>query len=284
MAGTTVGAAQYPVPVGAIVVAPSGSDAAAGTAAAPFNSLTRAVAVAPSGATIVLRAGSYHESVQIPSTKQLPVQAWPNEAVWMDGSVAVNDWTPSGGRWFHDNWTVEFDPSPTYTRGAADSTAANWGFVNPSYPMAAYPDQIWVNGVAQRQVGSLDAVLPGTFFHDRPANRLWLGSDPTGDQVRVSDLVRALMVRSDNSVIRGFGIRRFAPSVPDMGAVTLERPGILAENIAVTDTATTGLYVAAGNGVTLRNLSTARNGLLGFGASTADNLTIEKVLSEDNTA
>ena len=147
-------------PSGAIIVAPSGSDTAAGTTDAPLRTLTRAIAVAPSGATIVLRAGSYHESVQIPSNKKLTVQAWPSEAVWMDGSSIVGDWTASGGRWFHDNWTVEFDTSPTYTRGAADSTAANWGFVNPSYPMAAYPDQIWIDGVAQRQVGSLDAGRP----------------------------------------------------------------------------------------------------------------------------
>ena len=56
-AGTTVGTAQYPVPAGAIVVSPSGNDGAAGTAAAPYKTLTKAASAAPAGATIVLRAG-----------------------------------------------------------------------------------------------------------------------------------------------------------------------------------------------------------------------------------
>ncbi|MGZ4753634.1 MAG: right-handed parallel beta-helix repeat-containing protein [Acidimicrobiia bacterium] len=283
-AGTTVGASLYPVPSGAIVVSPSGDDAAAGTEAAPLLTLGRAVAKAPSGATIVLRAGSYHESVVIPSGKQLTVQSWPGEAVWLDGSVPVTSWAESGGRWHADGWTTKFDASPTYTRGAADSTAANWGFVNPSYPMAAHPDQIWINGVAQRQVGSLAEVVPGTFFHDEAANQLWLGSDPAGAEVRASDLIRALMIRSDASVVRGLGIRRYAPSVPDMGAVTVERPKVVVENVAITDSATTGLYVASASDVTLRNLYVARSGMLGFGGSYADNLTIDRVLSENNNS
>ena len=109
----------------------------------------------------MLRAGSYHESVVIPDGKRLTLQSWPNEAAWLDGSSAVTGWAASGGRWVQDGWTVEFDASPTYTRGAPDNPAANWGFVNPSYPMAAHPDQIWIDGVAQRQVGSLAAVVAG---------------------------------------------------------------------------------------------------------------------------
>ena len=67
-----------------------------------------------------------------------------------------------------------------------------------------------------------------------------------------------------------------------MGAVTVERPGVVIENVAITDSATTGLYVAAAANATLRNLYVARSGMLGLGASNADHLTIERVLSEDN--
>jgi hypothetical protein len=44
---------------GAIVVSPNGSDDAAGTAAAPFRTLKRAVAKATAGSTIQLRSGTY---------------------------------------------------------------------------------------------------------------------------------------------------------------------------------------------------------------------------------
>ena len=89
---------------------------------------------------------------------------------------------------------------------------------------------------------------------------------------------------ADASVIRGLGVRRFAPSVPDMGAVTIERPGVLVENVAITDTATTGLHVGSGTtgDVTLRSIYLARNGMLGMNASNADRLTIDRMVSEDN--
>ena len=151
--------------------------------------------------------------------------------------------------------------------------------------MASHPDQIWINNVAQRQVGSLAAVTPGTFFHDEGANQLWLGTDPSGKDVRASDLIRALMVRADGSAVRGIGIRRYAPSIPDMGAVTLERAGILFENVAITDSATTGLFVGQGSttaGVTVRNVRIERSGMLGMAATYADNLTVDQLVSVNN--
>jgi parallel beta-helix repeat protein len=277
--GTTVGSTQYTVPSGAIIVSPTGNDSAAGTQSAPLRTLGAAVGRARSGSTIVLRGGSYHESVVFPPDKRIVLQSWPREAAWLEGSSVVTGWSSSGGRWQRTGWNVEFDSSPTYTRGAPDNTNPNWAFVNPSHPMAAHPDQIWIDGVAQRQVGSLAAVVPGTFFHDEAGNKLWLGSNPTGRSVRASDLVRALMVRSEGSVVRGIGVRRYAPSVPDMGAVTIERSGVLVENVGIFDSATTGLHVGADTvtGVTLRSVRVARSGMLGISASYADRLNVDGV-------
>jgi parallel beta-helix repeat protein len=282
--GVTVGTAQYSVPSGAIVVSPAGNDANAGTSSKPLRTVNAAVARARSGGTIVLRAGSYHESVVMPPDRRLTLQSWPKEAAWLEGSSVVTGWAANGSRWVRTGWNLKFDHSPTYTRGAPDGTAANWGFLNPSYPLAAHPDQIWINGVAQRQVGSLGAVVAGTFFHDENARQLWLGTNPNGKQVRVSDLVKALSVRSTASVVRGIGIRRYAPSVPDMAAVTIESPSVVMENVAITDNSTTGLHIGSGTtaNVVLRNLTLARNGMLGLNASQADNLKIERIVSEGN--
>jgi parallel beta-helix repeat protein len=280
--GTTVGSAQYPVPAGAVVVSPSGDDNAAGTAAAPYRTLTKAASAAAAGQTIVLRAGTYHESVAV--YKRVTIQSWPGETVWLDGSVPVNNFTASGGRW-KTGWSLHLDASPTYTRGAPDNTTAAWSFVSASYPMASHPDQLWIDNVAQRQVGSLGEVAAGTFFHDEGANQLWLGTDPSGKNVRASDLIRALMIRADGSSVRGIGIRRYAPSVPDMGAVTLERAGILIENVAITDSATTGLHVGSSNnssGNTVRNVRIERSGMLGMNATYADNLTVDQLVSVNN--
>jgi trimeric autotransporter adhesin len=201
--------------------------------------------------------------------------------VWLDGSSAVGNWVKSGTHWVANGWTAQFDSSPTYTFGAPDNTGASWQFVNQAYPMAAHPDQVWIDGVAQRQVSSAAAVTPGTFYVNYAAKQLILGSDPSGHAVRASDIAKAASIRGAGSVLRGIGIHRFAPSVPHMGAVTAENPGITIENVVITDNATTGLFVMQ-SGSTVRDVTLARNGMLGASMSTADSLTVDGVLAFDN--
>ncbi len=284
LAGTTVGSTSYAVPAGAIVVATDGSDSAAGSAAAPYRTLTYAMTRATNGSTIVLRGGTYHESPTTPTGKALTIQSWPGEAVWFDGTSEVTGWVADGAGWRRDGWTTQLDSSPTYTRGAADGTEAGWGFVNPSHPMAAHPDQLWVGDVAQRQVGTRADVVAGTFFHDEAADRLYLGTNPGSQTVRASTLVRAMRIRGAGSTIRGIGFRRFAPSVPDMGALVIDHANnVTLEHVAVVDSATTGISIVAA-GAKLRNIYVARSGMLGIHGDYADGSVLDRVLSEDNNA
>ena len=276
-----VGTTQYAVPSGARYVAPTGSDSAAGTATAPWRTVAKAVSAAVSGTTIVLRGGTYHESVSIPSTKRLTLQAAAGEAVWFDGSRVVSSWTPDAGQWRLDGWTASFDHSPTYTAGAPDSTEPGWSFVNASYPMAAYPEQVFVDGVAQQQVGSRAAVVPGTFYVDTTADKIFLGTDPTGKQVRSSDLQLALTINSPGSVLRGVGVRRYATSLPQMGTVRALGAGVTLENVHVADNATQGIFVRGADS-TLRKVTSERNGLMGILANHADGLRADGVRADRN--
>jgi hypothetical protein len=277
----TVGSTSYPVPSGAVVVSPSGSDSAAGTPAAPVRTIARAAAIARSGSTIVLRGGSYHESVMLPREKALTVQSYPGEAAWLDGSSVVTGFAKVGNAWVRSGWTASFDRSPTYARGAPDSTTPAYQWINPSYPYAAWPDQVWVDGTALRQVGSAGAVTAGTFYVDYAADKLYVGTDPTGKTVRASDLVVGMTVLGSGSVVRGIGIRRFAPSVPDMGTLRLFGPNVRVENVEVSDNANGGVTVNA-SGVTLDRVSSLRNGQVGFHAHRSDNLTATSVRSQHN--
>lgn len=269
------------IPSNALYVSTSGKDASSGTANAPMRSINRAIAKAASGQSIVVRAGSYHESVVIPAGKTIKLRSYPGENVWLDGSQVISGFTASGAAWVKTNWNYDFDTSPTYTRGAADNTKASWGFTNSAYPLAAHPDQVWIDGVRQNQVSSLAKVQPGTFFVDRVNNKLYLGTNPSGKTVRASTLVKALSIRSDNSSVSGINVRKFAPSVPDMGAVTAERPGILLENLTVEDNSTTGINVSAVKN-TIRNVKLSRNGMLGMNAVYADGLVVDKLTSTGN--
>ena len=139
-----VGTTSYAVPSGAVFVSPSGNDANAGTSAAPVKTVTKAISKVGSGGTVVMRGGTYHEYFIVPPNKPITIQSYPKEAVWLDGTSTVSGFAKSGAVW-KAPWTVRFDASPTYTKGAPDGTAAGWQFVNPSYPMAAHPDAVWIN-------------------------------------------------------------------------------------------------------------------------------------------
>lgn len=277
-----IGAASYPVPSNAVFVSPLGADSATGTISAPKRSVGMAVASAPAGGTVVLRAGLYNETVVVPRGKRLTIQNYPNEAAWLDGSSSATGFAQSGSTWIKNGWMSQFDSSPTQVRGGADGTALGWRWINPAHPMAAHPDQVWIDGAAQEQVGSLSQVRPGAFFADYGARRLVLGSNPTGKQVYASTRQVALTVLSPGSVIRGIGVRRYAPSVPDFGAVKFyDASGATLENVVISQNATQGLQVDS-KSVTLRRVTATENGQIGLGANRADSLTIDRVFVERN--
>lgn len=274
---TAVGSTTYSVPSGAVFVSPSGNDAAAGSQSAPLRTINRAITVAPAGGTVVLRAGSYNESLQI--FKKVTIQNFPGEAAWLDGAVPVTGWVKDGSVWRKDGWTTRFDHSPTYTKGAADM-AGDWRMLDSTAPMAAHPDQLWVGGSALSQVASRGQVSGGKFYVDEAGARLYAGSDPTSGAA-ASNQQYAINIRADGVTVRGIGVRRYAPSVWQMGAVTVERPNATLENVNITDSATTGLSVLS-SGATLTKVTSQNNGMLGIHGNHADNIRMTGVLVRNN--
>ena len=277
----SVGSASYAVPSGAKFVSPSGSNSASGSSSSPWRSLAHAVAHAPSGSTVVLRRGTYHESVSVPSGKKLTIQAYPGEAVWMDGSKTVSSWRTDGDDWRLDGWTPRFDTSSSYTSGSSGSSAEYFRFIDPAYPMASHPEQLFVDGAAQRQVKYRSQVVPGTFFVDRTNSRLYMGTNPSGREVRASYLTTALSVSGSGSVVRGIGVRRYATSLPLMGTVRVLASSVMLENVHVADNATQGIFVNK-TGVTLRKVTSQRNGSMGVQAVYADGIKVEGSRIGDN--
>ena len=82
-------------PAGAIFVSTSGSDSNSGTEASPYLTVLKAVQMATSGRTIVIREGTYRETLNTIS-KQVFLQPYPNEQVWISGSDVVSSWTSIG--------------------------------------------------------------------------------------------------------------------------------------------------------------------------------------------
>jgi len=275
-----IGTTEYRAPASAVYVSPAGSDAGRGRVTSPWRTVTHAVDAAPNGATVVLREGTYGESVTIPKGTRLTLQSYPGETVWLDGSREVSGWVADGTTWSVDDWTAQFDHSPTYTKGAPDGRSSGWTFVDPAHPMAAHPDMVFVDGVPQRQVASRSAVTAGTFYVDDAGDRLHLGTDPAGRSVRASTMSIGLTVHGAGSVVRGIGVQRYATSVPEKGALRVLARDVTIENVVVRDNATQGIYVGGrdlGIRSTLRNISAEGNGMLGIESSYSDGLVVDAV-------
>ena len=272
--GDTTG---YPLPAGALFVATTGSDASPGTQTAPVKTLQRAIDMAVAGDTIVVRGGQYYGQTAGVS-KEITIEAYPDEEVWFDGTESLSGgWVQSGSVWYRDGFTTHFDYSPTYTRGASDGTVPGWIYINPNYPMAAHPEQIFFDDVEVAQVASLAQVVAGTFYIDYAAQRIYVGADPTG--VDIASSVKQRFFQTIAKVtLRDIGIRRYAPSVPDMGAVYVAESanGCLLENIHIEDIATTAISVSGPN-TTLRNVTVLRTGFTGIHGYKAHNILLDHV-------
>ncbi len=265
LGSAVVGSAAYPVPSGALFVNPTlGSDGASGTVQSPVRTIARAIAMAAAGQTVVLRAGSYHESVVI--TKAITVQAYPREAAWFDGAVPVTNWSRVGSTWVSSGWTSRLDDSASFSFGVDEPR-----ILDPAYPYAAKPDQVFVNGSQLGQVGTASQVTAGAFAVDQGAQQLIIGSDPTGRDMRASTLTQAIRVDVPGVVLRGFGVRSYAPPVPQMGAIRLNRGGTI-ENLYVRDAATLGISVSGA--ATIARTTVTGAGMIGIHGNEADGTTV----------
>ena len=264
------------IPVDALHVATRGDDRATGSAKAPLRTIGEAVERSRDGDTVVVHSGSYHESVEVEGATGITLTAAPRATVWLDGSRPVTNWTPTAGAWVSTGWTSEFDSSPTYSWGQPDNDSQYWQFINPAHPMAAHPDQVWLDDTPLSQVGSLSEVRPGTFFVDEPGDRLYLGSDPAGHDVRASDIAKGLSVRAARTRVVGIGVRRYANSVPHMGAVTVEAPRVRLKDVTIAENATGGLHVMDRD-IRLVGVDLVDNGMVGMTSNDAHGLLLDRV-------
>lgn len=271
-----LGQTDYAVPDGAFFVATTGDDGWPGDRARPWRTLGHAVETAPAGATIVLREGVYHEKVEI-FRKKLTIQNHPGEVVWFDGSEPVTGWTADGPRWRRDDWNVQFDNTDFTAGGGAD-----WHMVDPQFPMANWPDQVFFDGRRLAQVRSAGEVGPGTFFVDYQTRQLFVGDNPTGRDVRATTLDEALYFEgAHGSALKGVGVRRYATSLARIAAVKAFADDMTIENSVFADTSVTGLSLK-GARITVRHNLFEGNGQVGLGGHQSDDATIVGNISRGN--
>ncbi len=209
---------NYPIPSGAYFVSPNGKDTNSGKNPASPWPIAKALKSAPSGATIVFRSGTYRKNT-VGIKKKLTLQPYPHEKVLFKGSVVVTDWVKEGSIWRKDSWKYSFPDN------------VNSKNIDPKYPLAAYRDMVYINGVSLKQVASITEVVPRTFYVDSTNKRLYIGDNPEGKTVEATAEKEAFAIQKVNSsdpagtVVRGLGFAHYADQAISIDAtrVTLEQ-------------------------------------------------------------
>jgi parallel beta-helix repeat protein len=284
--GRTIPDTDYAIPPGAVFMDPGGSDAHDGTQGAPVRTVNRAVDLVPTGGTIVMRGGVYRDWYRNSSGgygmvgKGLTIQAYPHEQPWFDGTdvVSGSSWTNDGqGRWSR-TWDASSFCAGLYYLMKYDAQSSSGPCTHvdnakdPDYPAAGDPQMVFVDGSPLRQVGSLGAVAPGTFYSDWSNRTLYLGSDPAGRTVELAARPGALVLGNQQDyVVRGVGFRRFATNEYNnltSGALYVGANRVTVENVVFTQNAGGGLFLSNPmNGSSVRNSVFARNGFNGMGSN-----------------
>jgi hypothetical protein len=139
---------------------------------------------------------------------------------------------------------------------------------------------VFVNGKQLSQVSSAAKVTADSFYYDQSGS-LVIGTDPSGKEVRASDLEQALKVVASNVTLQGFGVRRYATPVETRGALLSDAATGVLRDLVVSDNATIGMSVNRG-GKVIDHVVVERNGLLGIGSNKGADLRLTNSLIRNN--
>ena len=280
------------------VSASSGSDSGDGSAGKPYKTLSAALKAASAGQVVELADGTYREG-NIYVDKGVTIRAASGATPVLSGAEVPASWSAGGdGTWSTGHDMVRF----------CDVCTTN---ANPSVEgMAAYPEQVFVDGKPLTQVASKGEVSASSFYVDDPdpvtlkksdnsyagynakphrGTSYVIGVDPNQHTVEVVQQHRALTLHGANSTLSGIVVEKYAPlqrwdyNDPEIGvftgggAVVVSKDGQTIEN-------NTFRYSSAGSALHLASASNAKvtgnrfenNGGAALNVNGSSGATIEK--------
>lgn len=299
VAGGLIAVPALAAPVTTIHVSQaSGSDTNDGSAERPFATLGAALKAAPSGATVEVASGTYREG-ELSTSKKLTITAGKGQQVSLNGADIVTDWNDNGDGTYSS-------ARSDFVRFSHVSTVN----ANPAIEgMAAYPEQVFVDGQELTQVADRSEVGPGTFwvndpdpvtlvnpqnnrqgYHVKPHTGVSyvLGDNPAGHTVEVVQHHRSLTLGGEGSVFNGFTVEKYSPlqqwdyKDPEIGTLT---GGVMffvgAKNVSVTNNTFqysamgTALGLTNADGSTVSGNTITHNGGVGFGINRSSDISVE---------
>jgi parallel beta-helix repeat protein len=200
-AGDNVSAIVNPAPVGATFFFK------------PGDNVSAIVNAAPVGATFFFEPGIYRGVVILPKTGQTFIG---KEGAILNGSAVLTNFTRQGNLWVIGGQTQE---------GVRNATDAGDGVsMRPGYP-----ETVFINDTPLKPVDALSKVVPGTFYFDYAADKIYIADDPAGKKVEAGKLAHAFAGHAGNVTVRNLVIEKYDPPA-QTGAVQGNKGWIVQDN------------------------------------------------------
>jgi len=287
--------------------APASNSVRGGTPGAPFKSIQAALDNVQPGDTILVRAGTYRESLEWKTpgtaTDRITLTAASGETVVVKGSIVVKDWvkvTPAevglSGAYAGDNIWVKrnWELSTIIPPDEPEWRAKDGRFWTDNPRQAFWKDAV-LEGAGRLAPAFLRWELEeGRIFHDRACKALyiWLpaGVEPTkpGIEVCVRPLLLTQARRADEQcpldyvTIRGIQFRHGTPrSLTNWPATGISGTGAIFEDNIVSWNDYAGFDVRGVSNI-VRRCTFAYNGIAGMGGSGSGHLIEDNLVIGNN--
>ena len=239
------------------VVASGGSSggSSSGTTIYPGTSIQSKVNSYPGGTTFYLKSGVHRLQTITPKTGD----SFIGEAgTVISGARVLTGWTRSGSYWYVGNQTQQAPTKGTCSSG---------------YSGCIYPEDLFINGVMLQHVTSLSQVSSTKWYFDYGANKIYIGTDPSGKTVETSVLQVAFNGTASNVTIRNLTVEKYA--VPaDLGAIyPTGGSGWVVDGVTIQYNHGGGIKM--NNGMHLINSHINNNGLQGIASYQVSNLLVQ---------
>ena len=272
-------------------VATNGSDSNNGTTTStPYKTLAKAVSDT-AAKTIVVRGGVYTDQRNVGISRSgLKIIAYPGETPEFKGSIVVSKtsgWTAEGSTLKYRAYI----PRPI-ADGGGMPFGSETSMTNLQDAAGRYPDQVWVDSTALKQVATKAEVTNGKFWADRTNHRLYMTSTDisSGTTLETSrpgvldvngnidntDKDSALQIKATNITVEGIRFARYSPNASNYGVIRTETSGsgLTLKNVEIKYAPFSAISINYLNNATLQNVTVTDASWIAITANYADNLNI----------
>jgi hypothetical protein len=243
--------------------------AAATISIQPGQNIQSAVGANPEGTTFVLKPGLYRFQAIIPKNGNTFIG---ESGAILSGARYLSSFQSQGQYWVTS--------SPT------DKISAP-GKCEPDSPACVLPEDLFVNDVPLKRVTSLSNVGPGKWYLDYSTDKIYLGENPHGKKVEISETRHAFYGSAKNVTIRGLIIEKYANPAQTGAVHAMVTSGPLSHNWKVENNEIRlnhGGGIRIGDRIQLINNNIHHNGQIGIIGTGNDVLVEDNEIAHNNYA